>query len=123
MDDVLRNKIAEIIEQPWGARFPKSDAYAVLDAKVPELCPDCKGRGYTERYLGNDLLTWHETRCYHFDAPTIAKLLAIGTVMWQANGDVTRFADPSLMEAHDVEVINSMLAYIITVDERQVVGP
>ena len=50
------------------------------------------------------------------NAPTIAKVLAVGHVMLEANGDLSRFADPELLPADHVKVINSMLAYIIEVD-------
>ena len=51
--------------------------------------------------------------------PTIGQLLAIGKVMWEANGDMSRFADPEYLPADHVKAINSMLAYIITINSTK----
>jgi hypothetical protein len=61
----------------------------------------------------------HKLESLH-DTPTIQKLLAIGLVMWEANGDISRFDDPFYMHPDTISFANSLLAYIITINESYV---
>lgn len=55
------------------------DVHLLLATKVPDLCPDCKGTGST------DLNSTYDCTCPN--APTIARLLAIGEAVWTAEQD------------------------------------
>lgn len=66
------------------------DVHLLLATKVPDLCPDCEGSGYTKkRFLRGVVDDWD---CDHPNAPTIGRLLAIGEAVWTAR-DTTLYAE------------------------------
>jgi hypothetical protein len=61
---------------------PMSQAEAALAAKVPDLCPDCHGSDVRPAKAEcGEGETNYAIRCHHPNAPTIAKLLAIGAAV------------------------------------------
>ncbi len=69
---------AKIIQQ--ALTVTHGEGVWVLDAKVPELCPDCQGEGVVFCADDDDI----GDGCDHPNAPTIAKLLAIGAAVMTA---------------------------------------
>jgi hypothetical protein len=99
---------------------------APLAAKVSDLCPDCNEHGYlrtcpVDTDGDGNCAGCARGRfphiCDHPNAPTVAKLLAIGAAVWEADGNLSRFADPELFDPSVRDGINSMLAYIITIND------
>lgn len=61
------------------------DVHLLLAARIPDLCPDCEGSGYTKkRFLRGVVDDWD---CDHPNAPTIGRLLAIGEAVWTADDE------------------------------------
>jgi len=71
---ILGDRLAHSIqgEPITGIHTPTGAGTYQLAAKVPELCPDCKGRGRTAAVRRLSL----PVDCSHPNAPTIGRMLA-----------------------------------------------
>ena len=62
-------------------RLMLASADFILATHIPNLCPDCQGTG------NGMLLYGMPDACIHPNAPTIARLLAIGEAAWTAEDE------------------------------------